>query len=67
MATTGPSQGLGASRRRADDGVLPSTCTSPSIPAALADEFPNVMPSFKDTLTEEQIQDLIAYLVTLTN
>ncbi len=71
-ALTGPSlKGLGSEAAEGQiDGVpalefLHQSIVDPG--AALADEFPNVMPSFKDTLTEEQIQDLIAYLVTLTN
>jgi mono/diheme cytochrome c family protein len=71
-ALTGPSlKGLGSEAAEGQiDGVpalefLHQSIVDPG--AALADDFPNVMPSFKDTLTEEQIQDLIAYLVTLTS
>jgi mono/diheme cytochrome c family protein len=33
--------------------------------AVIVEGFQNVMPSFKDKLTEGQIQDIIAYLLTL--
>ena len=35
--------------------------------AVLVEGFQNLMPSFKDKLTEAQIQDIIAYLLTLTS
>jgi mono/diheme cytochrome c family protein len=35
--------------------------------AVIVEGFQNVMPSFKDKLTEAQIQDIIAYLLTLTD
>ena len=68
---TGPSlKGLGTEAAEGEiDGhpaldYLHQSIVDPG--AVLVEGFQNLMPSFKDTLTEAQIQDLIAYLLTLT-